>query len=109
MLVRIRLRKGPTLTSKRRKNQHVALFVSSLLTPIALMACTLGLWRIAADLGWISQFAIPTGFFSHWQVWLGLAGVIECMAIVLNRYGNAESHNQSPKEERERTLLNSGF
>ena len=33
----------------------------------------LALWRIAADLKSTNSFAIPSGLFSHWQVWLGAA------------------------------------
>jgi hypothetical protein len=91
MLVRIRLRAGPRVQRKLHKNQHVALALSSLLTPAALMACALGAWRIAADLNITRQFAIPSGFFSHWQVWLGSAAVLELIAVALNRYGNIKS------------------
>ena len=91
MLVRIRFRQGPKLKRKLRKNQHVALAFSALLTPAALMTCALGFWRIAADLNLSRQFAIPSGFFSHWQVWLGSAALLELGAILLNRYGRAES------------------
>lgn len=109
MLVRIRFREGPKLKRKRRKNQHVALALSALLTPAALMACALGLWRIAADLNLSRQFAIPTGFFSHWQVWIGLAAVLELVAIILNRYGKAESVIQNSEDQSAQTILNSGF
>jgi len=91
MLVRIRFRQGPKLKRKLRKNQHVALAFSALLTPAALMACALGFWRIAADLNLSRQFAISAGFFSHWQVWLASAALLELVAIALNRYGRAES------------------
>ena len=109
MRVRIRLARGPTLKHKRHKNRHVALALSALLTPAALMACALGLWRVAADLNLTGQFAIPAGFFSHWQVWLGLAAVLECVSIGLSRYGRAESGIQNSEDNSTHTLLNSGF
>ena|SRR5271166_3815601 len=109
MLIRIRFREGPKLKRKRRKNQHVALALSALLTPAALMACALGLWRITADLNLSRPFAIPAGFFSHWQVWLGSAAILEFVAMALNRYGNAESTIQNSEEEAPQTILNSGF
>jgi len=99
MRVTIRLGTGPKLKRNRRKNQHIALALAALLTPAALMACALGCWRLAADLNLTRQFAISAGFFSHWQVWLCLATVLECVAIALNRYGNAGPHIRNPKEE----------
>ena len=53
----------------------------------AVMALALGCWRIAADLSWTSSFAIPSGFFSHWQVWLGAAAALQFCSRILNRYG----------------------
>ena len=55
------------------------------------MACVLALWRLAADLGDTSQFPITNGLFSHWQVWFAAAGMVQFVAMVLNRYGKAEA------------------
>jgi len=54
------------------------------------MSCVLALWRLTADFKATQEFAITTGFFSHWQVWLGAAAILQLCAIFLNRYGNAE-------------------
>jgi len=91
MVVRIQLQPGARVRQKRRKNQHVALAMASLLTPAAVMACVLTLWRLAADLNVTGQFPITDGLFSHWQVWLAVAATLQFSAIVLNRYGKAES------------------
>ena len=61
--------------------------VAALLTPAAAITAALGLWRIAADLSWANAFAIPSGVFSHWQVWLGAAAVLQFCSRILNRYG----------------------
>jgi hypothetical protein len=45
----------------------------SLLTPVSVLALVFGLWRVSEDLGWAEAFLIPSGFFSHWQVWIALA------------------------------------
>lgn len=89
MVVRIRFRKGPTVSRKRGKNKRLALAVAALLPPAAFCAGVLGLWRIAADLNWTGSFAISTGIFSHWQVWLGTAVLLQFCARVLNRYGKS--------------------
>src|SRR5690242_18195252 len=60
---------------------HRALFVSekaanlmaALLTPAAVIALALGLWRLAADLDWTETFPISNGLFSHWLVWIAIA------------------------------------
>jgi hypothetical protein len=63
--------------------------VAALLTPAAVIAAALGLWRIAADLNWANNFAIPSGIFSHWQVWLGAAAALQFCSRILNRYGKS--------------------
>jgi hypothetical protein len=69
------------------KNRNLAAAFAALVTPAALMACALGLWRLGADMGFFSDFAIATGIFSHWQVWLAIAGVLQLVASSLNHYG----------------------
>jgi len=46
----------------------------------------LAIWRIAADLNWMNSFAIPSGPFSHWQIWLGAALILQLCARLLDRY-----------------------
>ena len=87
MVVRIRFGKGPKLRSKRHSNRKLALAAGGLLTPAALIASVLALWRIAADLNFTNRFAIPSGLFSHWQVWLGAAIALQLCSRMLNRYG----------------------
>ncbi len=87
MVVRIRFGKGPKVGKKRRTNKRLALAVAALLPPAAFLAFALGAWRIAADLNWTNSFAIPSGIFSHWQVWLGGAIALQLCARALNRYG----------------------
>lgn len=90
MLVRIRFARGPKIQRKPRKNQKMALAVGSLLTPAAVMVMVLGLWRIAADLNWTSDFFISAGLLSHWQVWLVAAFALQVGARLLHRYGVSE-------------------
>ena len=45
----------------------------ALVTPSAVVAFVMGLWRLTADLGWTETFPIAAGFFSHWLVWIALA------------------------------------
>ncbi len=86
MLLRIRLGKGYKIV-RRRGRQRAALALAALLTPSAAVACVLGVWRIAADLNWTNSFAIPSGLFSHWQVWLGTAILLQLCSRLLSRYG----------------------
>ncbi len=89
MVVRIRFGKGLKLGRKRQKNKRLALLLAVLLPPWALAAATLAIWRIAADLNWTNSFAISSGIFSHWQVWLGAAVALQMCARALNRYGKS--------------------
>ena len=90
MVVRIRFGKGPQLGRKRNGNRQTALAAAALLTPAALVASVLAAWRIAADLKVTNSFAIPSGLFSHWQVWLGTAIGLQVCSRVLNRYGRRD-------------------
>ena len=89
MRVRIRFVRHSRTAARRRRNQRIALAVAALLTPGAAVAAALALWRIGADLDWANSFAIPSGIFSHWQVWLGAAAALQFCARLLNRYGKA--------------------
>jgi len=107
MIVRIRLSSGARVQQKRRKNQHVALALASLLTPAAVMACVLTLWRLAADLSVTGQFPITDGLFSHWQVWVTVASTLQFSAILLNRYGATEPVIPETVETVDRKLASS--
>jgi hypothetical protein len=98
MIVRIRLSNGPRVRRYYRKNQHLALGLAALLTPVAVMAIVLALWRLSADLRATGEFPISVGLFSHWQIWITGAAFLEFLAIILNRYGNAEPALQKPVE-----------
>jgi hypothetical protein len=109
MVVRILLSSGAKVQSKGRKNQHVALAMASLLTPGAVMACVLALWRLAADLNATAQFPIMNGLFSHWQIWLTLAASLQFFATSLNRYGKPEAIVPKTVEEPESELADSRY
>lgn len=87
MIVRIRLRLGPAFAYGLRRNRQVASFAAALLTPAAVMAFVLGVWRLASDLDFAGQFVISQGLFSHWQVWIAMAGLLQTCASILNRFG----------------------
>jgi hypothetical protein len=89
MLIRIRLRRGPAIRRKRGKDRKLALALGSLLTPLAVMATGLAAWRLGADLNWTGQFAIADGLFSHWQVWVAMAAILQSGATLLIRYGRS--------------------
>jgi len=58
------------------------------------MAFVLSMWRLGADIGFTRSFAIHTGIFSHWQVWLAMSLVTQFMAVILNRYGKQPVEGQ---------------
>jgi hypothetical protein len=86
MIVRIRFGGGKRVGVKPRKPRRLAAGLSGLLTPAAVLAAAVAAWAIAADLNWTGTFAISTGLFSHWEVWLGAAVVLQLCAQLLNRY-----------------------
>ena len=107
MVVRIRLSAGPRVAQNQRKNKHIALGLAALITPLAVVACVLAFWRLTADFKATGQFPITDGLFSHWQVWLGIAGFLQLTGIFLNRYGNAEPVLHKPVEDSQHKLADS--
>lgn len=88
MIARIRLQRGCRIQRKSEDNRNLALAVGALLIPGALMAYVLGLWRLASDMGIAGEFGI-SGVFSHWQIWIGMGGLMQASSSVLNRYGRS--------------------
>ena len=91
MIIRIRFGKGAKVEKGVRKNRRLASVAAALLNPAALIAAALALWRVTADMNLTRTFAITSGFFSHWQVWLGLAALLQLASRLLNRYARAET------------------
>jgi hypothetical protein len=56
---------------------------SSLLPPAAFTAATLALWSLGADMNWAGSFPIDSGAFSHWLIWMALAGITYLGALRL--------------------------
>jgi hypothetical protein len=101
MIVRIRLRLGPTPKSTSvqyggRAHRGLALATAALLTPAALVTFVLCIWSLAADLGWAGTFGIQNGVFSRWQTWLLVSVLLQAASLLLNRYGANEARSQTP-------------
>jgi hypothetical protein len=69
--------------------QNAALALASLLAPAALIAFTLTLWSLGAELHLTARFFVARGLLSHWQVWLAAAAGLSFCAWLLNRYARA--------------------
>ncbi len=93
MRVRLFLGRGPQIRKVKDKNKKLALIASAFLTPAALLAFALAIWRLAADLSLAQGFAIASGIFSHWQVWLFMAIALEAASFALNRYGGSVAND----------------
>ena len=87
MVVRVRFGRGRQVLLAKGKNRRVALALGALMTPAAVMASVLGVWRLAADMKLTGEFGIASGLFSHWQVWFVFAALLQGCAWALNRYG----------------------
>jgi len=66
---------------------QLANILVALLTPSALVALVLGIWRVCADLGWAGAFFIGGGLFSHWQVWIALSIGLKMLSTTLISWG----------------------
>jgi hypothetical protein len=56
---------------------------------ISFTALVLGLWRLGVDMAFAQEFPIASGIFSHWQVWMSMAVLLEIFAM---RLRDRESH-----------------
>ena len=93
MVVRIRLKYEHAVRKTVALNKQVALVAASLMTPIALIAWALGGWRLLADLKLAGEFAISTGLFSHWQVWIALGVILQFAAFLLHRVSRGSNYD----------------
>ena len=59
-----------------------SLIVASI-TPAALTALSLGLWRLTTDLEWTEWFPVSSGLLSHWQAWIALGIALKFGASTL--------------------------
>ena len=57
-----------------------------MLTPLAVLAGALGVWRLAADPGWTNHFFIAHGLLSHCQVWFTVAIAVRASSRGLNKW-----------------------
>ncbi len=87
MIVRLRLPLGPPIRREKGKNRHIAFAMASLMWPAVLGAYALGVWALSSQLRITAGFAISSGLFSHWQVWLFFGLLLHLGAVSLNRYG----------------------
>ena len=115
MILRVRLPRGKPVDRRVGKNRHVALALGAMFTPLALMAYVLGLWRLAADMGFAGEFGI-NGLFSHWQIWMIVGATLQAAGVALNRYGQGVHfrvprvlpfYSRSTKEAPERRKISS--
>jgi hypothetical protein len=60
----------------------------ALLTPAAVVAFVMGMWRVCEDLGWAGAFLISGGLFSHWQVWIALSIGLKMLSSSLIAWGS---------------------
>jgi hypothetical protein len=93
MVVRLKIDYGSPLRMVVSFNRRVALGTAALLGPVSVMAFVLGGWRLGADLNITGQFAISSGLFSHWQVWLALGAALQAASTVLYRFATRNYAN----------------
>ena len=69
----------------------IAETIAALLQPVALTALAMGIWALASGPGWTAGFAVRSGLFSHWQVWLAVAGLCQLGSRTLKSFDSCAS------------------
>ena len=77
--------------------------LAALLTSVAVVAGTLGIWRLAADPGWTSRFFIASGLLSHWQAWFTLGIGARASSRGLNKWLDIQAYKAKPVAGRPET------
>lgn len=72
-------------------SRQLANVLVALLTPAAVVALVMGMWRVGTDLGWARAFLITGGIFSHWQVWIALSIGLKMLSSTLIAWGSRTS------------------
>jgi hypothetical protein len=107
MVVRIRFRVGRPVERRNGKNGRLAWVAAGFMTLGTVSCFCLGIWRLGVDFGWAGEFVFPdTSFFSHWQIWLALAMLIQVVAWKLNRYGKPRQTPAAQEPEQKKTEKN---
>jgi len=70
---------------------QLANILVALLTPAAVVAFVMGIWRVGMDLDWAGAFPISGGLFSHWQVWIALSIALKTLSSTLIAWGSRTS------------------
>jgi hypothetical protein len=81
MVVKIKLQTRETMTTVAPKVAEAAELLGALMAPASFLAFVFAAWRLAADLGFAGQFAIDSGVFSHWMVWLAIGIVMQLAGV----------------------------
>ena len=84
-MVRIRLNLGRARKKGATEIPPAVLRLRRWLSPASAVALLMALWRLACDLGLAGRFAVPQGLFSHWQVWMALAIILQVLDMKLGR------------------------
>ena len=100
MVVRVKWQYGTWLEKFRHAHRQATLTSAFFLNALSVGAYVLGFWRLGADLSLTGEFAISRGLFSHWQVWLSLAVVLQVIGVSLNRYAHADETQPHTEEAR---------
>jgi len=69
--------------------------LAAMLTPVAVLAGALGVWRLAADPGWTSHFFIASGLLSHCQAWFTVAIFVRASSRSLNKWLDTQDSRTS--------------
>jgi hypothetical protein len=88
MVVRVRIKLGMFRACQGPVAAQHLLKLRRWLTPASAVALVAALWRLAYDLDWTGRFAISEGLFSHWQVWMALAVLLQVLDAMLGRFGH---------------------
>ena len=81
--------------AKVQSQQELVPLLAALLSPASVVAVVLAFWRLGADLGWTGHFAISTGLFSHWQVWMALAVGLQTWAAHISK---TQKNQRNPRQ-----------
>jgi hypothetical protein len=104
MVVKIVFGQRPVAPHRPGNDSRLATLAASVFTLVSISFASLAIWRIGTDLEWAGDFVIPSGFLSHWQVWMGAAIAVQYLGWRLGRYARKASAPQPEAKTAEESV-----
>ncbi len=104
VILRVRTASETAIVPGRPANRRLAGETAPLLGLAAIAGFAVCAWRWGNDLQMLESFPFVEGVFSRWQVWFGLALLLQTLSALLGSYGRQAARQEVRVPAGTRTL-----